>query len=67
MCWGWSCSSWRHVVRRSQTTVNVRNGQLVVGTLNAVNLIRHVYEHASDRELLRELYVRLGETERGGA
>ena len=54
-------------MRRSQTTVNVRNGQLVVGTLNAVNLIRHVYEHASDRELLRELYVRLGETERGGA
>jgi hypothetical protein len=51
----------------SQRTVDVRDGQLVIGTDRRLDLIGHLYTRRGDRELVRDLATRLAEIERGGA
>ena len=47
--------------------VDVRADRLEVTRAQHIDLIRHIYDQGSERELLRELAVRLAETERAGA
>jgi hypothetical protein len=47
--------------------VEVVGGRLQVTEQRHINLIGHVYDRRSDRELLKDIAVRMGEVERGGA
>lgn len=47
--------------------VDVKNGQLIVSDREHVDLIGHVFRRDSDRELLKDLWTRIGNAERQGA
>lgn len=48
-------------------TVDVQDGNLVVGTRQHVDLIGHTYWRDSDRELLKELFMRATSAQTAGA
>jgi len=51
----------------SQKQVDVQDGRLVVSEHKHIDLIGHVYRRGSDRELLKELALRVSEVERADA